>query len=158
MSSRERWIVYPLIFLALGIAMRVALREKYFPPARVQSEEITAGRIRCAQLQVDQLLTANSIVSRSAQCEAVAILGSNGRPTIILGNDSKGRGGLLQVLSSTGIPLIILQPTDTGGAVVTCERKKDGAASSPDKSKTPLPKSPEPPPKPPEKAPAKTAP
>jgi hypothetical protein len=39
MTSRERWIVYPLLFLTLGIAMR----DKVIPPQHFVAQAVTAG-------------------------------------------------------------------------------------------------------------------
>ena len=64
MSSRERWIVYPLLFLTFGIVMR----DKIVPQAQFQSAEIAAGRIRCGQLKVDQVAVAGRIAVRSLEC------------------------------------------------------------------------------------------
>jgi hypothetical protein len=50
MSTRERWIVYPLLFLTLGMVMR----DKFVPAAHFQAEEVTARQIHCSQLQADQ--------------------------------------------------------------------------------------------------------
>jgi hypothetical protein len=54
MSDRERWIVYPLLFLTLG----VALRNQFFPTRRfgavdLRAGELSAQRIRCNQLVVN---------------------------------------------------------------------------------------------------------
>ena len=46
MSERERWIVYPLLFFALG----AALRDKF--TQQVHTEELHAGKIACEELVV----------------------------------------------------------------------------------------------------------
>jgi hypothetical protein len=46
MTSRERWTVYPLLFLALGLAMRAVL----VPPEQVG--ELEAIRLKCRELVV----------------------------------------------------------------------------------------------------------
>jgi hypothetical protein len=53
MSTRERWIVYPLLFLTLGIA----LRDKVVPPVHriVFSQEIRAGNIRCSGIEAKEM-------------------------------------------------------------------------------------------------------
>ena len=48
MSSRERWIVFPLLFLALG----VSLRDKLIPPNRSQAVEVHAESVVCRRLAV----------------------------------------------------------------------------------------------------------
>jgi hypothetical protein len=52
MTTRERWIVYPLLFLALGIVVR----DKLIPPIHktVVSQEIRAGSIRCGDIKADR--------------------------------------------------------------------------------------------------------
>ena len=62
MSTRERWIVYPLLFLTLGIVMRDKIRA----PGPFQANEVTAGQIHCGQLQVDQWLQGIAVRTFSA--------------------------------------------------------------------------------------------
>jgi hypothetical protein len=55
MTTRERWIVYPLLLLSLGIA----LRDKVVPPMHtttfaVTAHKIEADTIRCNTLQAGQ--------------------------------------------------------------------------------------------------------
>lgn len=51
MTSRERWTVYPLLFLALGLAVRAAvLCEEHV--AAPPPEAIEAERIECRELIV----------------------------------------------------------------------------------------------------------
>ncbi|MBU4399038.1 MAG: hypothetical protein KKE86_06840, partial [Planctomycetes bacterium] len=59
MSTRERWIVYPLLFLTLGIA----LRNKILPPTHfggmettLKAGEIDVRRIRCGELQAGRAI------------------------------------------------------------------------------------------------------
>jgi hypothetical protein len=55
MSTRERWIVYPLLFLTLGIAMRDQfLPTKRFGAVNLKAAEITAQTIHCNNLEVMQ--------------------------------------------------------------------------------------------------------
>ena len=55
MSTRERWIVYPLLFLTLGIAMR----NQFLPTKRMGAVDFMAGElsaqtIHCNNLEVMQ--------------------------------------------------------------------------------------------------------
>ena len=50
MTSRERWTVYPLLFLALGLAVRAAVLSEERLAAPLESLE--AGRIECRELVV----------------------------------------------------------------------------------------------------------
>ena len=52
MSSRERWTVYPLLFLAIGLAIRAsAVPPERFEAAKVDSLEVT--RLVCREIVVE---------------------------------------------------------------------------------------------------------
>ena len=59
MSTRERWIVYPLLFLALG----AALRDKII------------GKIEIPQLEVKE----------AVKCGTLFVMGPNGQPAVLAG-------------------------------------------------------------------------
>ena len=48
MSSRERWTVYPLLLLALGLAIRAAVA----PDPVLRCEGIDAAHVTCGELRV----------------------------------------------------------------------------------------------------------
>ena len=100
MSSRERWIVYPLLFLTLGIVMR----DKILPPTHFLANEITANKIHCDQLQVDRVVAAHELGVGSIRCDDLVVVGPNGRPAVLIGVDGKTKGGLLQTLLPTWEP------------------------------------------------------
>jgi hypothetical protein len=152
MSTRERWIVYPLIFLTLGIAMR----DKVVPPPQIRVPEIAANRIHCNQLQVDllqvnqaavckRLESKDGIVTSTIVCFDGMIIGPKGRPMVIAGVDSKTKNGVIQLLSSSAMSLVRLQASDEGENVLTREVKKKKSDEAPAKppQKTP-PDSPKP--------------
>ena len=150
MSTRERWIIYPLLFLTLGIV----LRDKIVPQGHFQASELAAGRIHCGQLQVDQTIAAGGLTARGIQCGELVITGQNGRPTVVVGTDLKTKGGVVTTWSPAGLPLVLLQPTDAGGVVVASAFLKSTMTppSTPRKSAMPAPKAPS---KEPERPPAK---
>lgn len=131
MSTRERWIVYPLLFLTLGIVMRDKMREMVNPVVRANHSEFSAGRVRCGQLEVDQVASVGGLAVRKLQCEEsvvgrmqcreMVVLGANGRPAVLIGTDLKTKGGVVMTLSASGTPLILLQPTDAGGVVMASQ-------------------------------------
>lgn len=123
MSTRERWIVYPLLFLTLGIVMR----DKIVPQKAAQPEEIVAARVRCGQLEVDQaicgqLQVRGVVAVPGIKCAELAIEGPNRRPTVLLRTDPRTGGGVVATLSATGIPLVCLQPTETGAGVIVTNK------------------------------------
>jgi hypothetical protein len=162
MSTRERWIVYPLLFLTLGIVMR----DKIIPRGHLQTNEVTAERIHCGRLQVDQVASAGGIAVGSLQCgqELVAgklrcgelvIVGPNGRSTVVVGTDSKTKGGSIATLSPNGVPLVLLQPTDSGGVIFASDVKRITGVAPHQNPKAPTPPTPKKPSKESEKAPVK---
>lgn len=58
MTTRERWTIYPLVFLALGLSMRAVLvPHGEFETARVgrlEADVVEAGRVVCRELVEEQ--------------------------------------------------------------------------------------------------------
>ncbi|MBN2581001.1 MAG: hypothetical protein JXB10_18610 [Pirellulales bacterium] len=122
MSERERWIVYPLLFLALG----VALRNQFFPTKRfgaidLRAGELSAQRIRCNELVVEgktksqeirfdkaggNMLKCGRIDGMLMECHALNVVSGKGKSLVMAGEDSKTHSGVFQVLNARGIPLL----------------------------------------------------
>jgi hypothetical protein len=126
MSTRERWIVYPLVFLTLGIA----LRDKLIPPARfgnlgmrLEAGEIATPRIRCNELHVRQVvcdrLESKQLESVQSQCQKLIVTAPNGRPVVLAGADASTQAGMIETFTAKGLPQIQLLSSDTGGLVTT---------------------------------------
>lgn len=65
MSNRERWVVYPLLFLALGASLRPA----FFPSARLAAGQMRAqvvqgGILRCKELVLEGPDSQEMLVAR----------------------------------------------------------------------------------------------
>jgi hypothetical protein len=58
MTERERWIVYPLLFFALG----AALRDKF--THQVRTDELFAGKVWCEELNVTDSETPDRVVAK----------------------------------------------------------------------------------------------
>ena len=99
MSTRERWIVYPLLFLTLGIA----LRDKIIPPAEVRVGEVICDRLECGQ----------------SECRTLLIHGPSGRPVVVAGTDANTRAGVVETFTDSGMRQVQLHSTNTGGMVTT---------------------------------------
>ncbi|HZZ30173.1 MAG TPA: hypothetical protein VFE46_19400 [Pirellulales bacterium] len=67
MSDRERWIVYPLLFLALGLSLR--------------NELIIQDAQQDRSVELDQV-----------RCKGLQIMGPDGKAKITLGTDQEGDG------------------------------------------------------------------
>jgi len=141
MSTRERWIVYPLLFLTLGIV----LRDKFMPlkhlaAVQLQAGEIAVAKIQCNQLEVNELicrnqlevnqlichrqLEANEVACKrlkavQSECRALLVRGPNGRPVVVAEADSNTQAGTVETFSANGVPQVRLFSTDAGGVVTT---------------------------------------
>jgi hypothetical protein len=83
MSSRERWTVYPLLFLTLGIALKDKLTKQ------VNTKQVNTENIICKQLFVTDSQAHPQVVMRSTgDGGTIAIAGDNRRPNIVLGQSS----------------------------------------------------------------------
>jgi hypothetical protein len=100
MTERERWIVYPLLFLTMGIS----LRGKAYP-----TKKVDADRIECGELVVTGpdgkpavVLNASApggqIIARRITCDELTVPGADGKPAVVL-NASKS-GGMVTAISA----------------------------------------------------------
>jgi len=144
MTDRERWIVYPLVFLTLGIALRNQfLPTRRFGAVDLQAGEISAQKIICNDLVVRQTGACNQLQSEQfqfnealgkhirtlgltecvqlkageAEFGAMLILNAQGKKVVLAGFDKNTQSGVIQTMTSSGLPLVQLRTTDRGGAV-----------------------------------------
>jgi hypothetical protein len=133
MSERERWIVYPLLFLTLGIA----LRNQFLPTRRFGAVDLRAGEIsaqkiicndlviqetgkcnqfNCDQFQFNQALGKHIRAVGLAECtflkageiesRAMLVVDANGKPAVIVSIDKNTQTGMLQIINATGKPAV----------------------------------------------------
>ncbi len=136
MSTRERWIVYPLLFLTLGLA----LRDKFIPSSvravdlmtpkircnELEVASVRCGKIECAALDVigpkgEELIKMGMASNRAGRLE---LCGVDGKTVVVLGAGGEGKSGIVETLSSDGAPLVQLRSTKGGGTVWTIDRQK----------------------------------
>jgi hypothetical protein len=144
MSDRERWIIYPLVFLTLGIALRNQfLPTRRFGAVDLKAGELTAQKIlcndlvvmqkgECNQLQCEQfqfnealgkhirtlgLAECVQLKAGEAECRAMLVINADGKPAILAGTDKNSRSGVIQTMNSNGMPLVQIRATDSGGLV-----------------------------------------
>ena len=97
MSSRERWTVYPLLFLAIGLAVRAAA----LPAQRL--ETLTAGAVEAEQIV----------------CREIVVTGTDGTVLVHIGRVVGGGGGRIEIKDATGVDAIAVGTRSAGrdGAV-----------------------------------------
>ncbi len=97
MTSRERWTVYPLLFLAIGLAVRaVAIPEERFAAAQV-------GDLEAARLT----------------CREIVVQAEDGTVLIHMGRVINAGGGRIEIKDEKGVDSIAIgtRPDDRSGAV-----------------------------------------
>ena len=97
MTSRERWTVYQLLFLALGLAVRaIAVPQGEFGAARVDSLEST--RLVCKEIVIEN---------------------DEGTILVHMGRVVKGGGGRIEIKDKDGVDAIAVgtTPDDRNGVV-----------------------------------------
>ena len=139
MSTRERWIVYPLLFLTLGIA----LRDKVVPPRQIRCEQLQVEKMICGEAEIGQTARIRQVLCNEAEvaqtarirqmlcdrvesgqsvCRSLLVSGSNGRPVVVAGMDPRSHNGLVEVLSANQLPMVELQSTEGDGRVTAIDR------------------------------------
>ncbi len=106
MSSRERWTVYPLLFLAIGLAVRsVAVPQGEFAAARVGSLEAT--RLVCREILVEGedgtvLVHMGRVVGGGGG--RIEFKDKDGVDAIAVGAQPEGRDGVVEFFDADGEP------------------------------------------------------
>ena len=97
MNSRERWTVYPLLFLAIGLAVRAAA----LPAERFDT-------LAVGVVEADQLV-----------CREIVITGTDGTVLVHIGRVVGGGGGRIEIKDSAGVDAIAIgtRPEGRDGGV-----------------------------------------
>jgi len=104
MSSRERWTVYPLLFLAIGLAIRAAaVPPERFEAAKVDSLEVT--RLVCREIVVEAddgtvLIHMGRVVGKGGG--RIEIKDAEGVDTIAIGTRPDSREGAVEHFDERG--------------------------------------------------------
>jgi hypothetical protein len=112
MTSRERWTVYPLLFLALGLAMRAIA---------VPQIELDAARV-------------DSLESTRLVCKEIVIENDDGTILVHMGRVVKGGGGRIEIKDKDGVDAIAVGtgPDDRDGVVEFFDAKGEPTGTLPD--------------------------
>ncbi|MFN7811119.1 MAG: hypothetical protein ACK5SI_00460 [Planctomycetia bacterium] len=97
MNNRERWTVYPLLFLAIGLAVRAGIADR---------DPFDA--LRGARLEADQIF-----------CREIVVTGSDGLPIVHVGRVRDGGGGRIEIRDAKGVDVIGIGtlPGDRNGGI-----------------------------------------
>jgi hypothetical protein len=92
MSDRERWIVYPLLFMALGFGLRNGVE--------IQG----AQEVKTLEIQ-------------SVHCRELRVVNASGKTIAQIGANSGNEAGILEVANAKGSPQVILSANSISGAL-----------------------------------------
>jgi hypothetical protein len=85
MSTRERWVIYPLLFLAIGFAMRSGVIQSE------QEKQITTDLVRCKAIEVedDQPRVIIKAKGKGDTGALLALLHADSEEALVLENDGR---------------------------------------------------------------------
>jgi hypothetical protein len=100
MSTRERWTVYPLLFLAIGLALRAVA----VPPERLEVDTLEAARVVCGEVVVTNDGTKLVHIGRvkGAGGGRIEISDRDGNEAVAVGTGPEGRDGSIEFFDAEG--------------------------------------------------------
>ncbi|CAL1125165.1 unnamed protein product [Cladocopium goreaui] len=124
MSNRERWILYPLLVLALGASLRTQVLPIF---KRLTAMEFSANQISCDTLEVSKSILlrgedgkARIVLSdASGRSGQIHIFGENGNSLISMGATKENGSGAISVFNAQGEIQVRLDALEGGGVVAT---------------------------------------
>jgi len=101
MTTRERWTVYPLLFLSIGLAVRAVT----VPPPTLEVDVLDANRVICGEIVVKSDDGTKLIHVGRVKGEGggrIEISDRDGREALAIGTGSAGRDGSLEFFDVDG--------------------------------------------------------
>ena len=130
MSDRERWIVYPLLLLSLGMGLRGKLSAGHEERVkRIRCDEIDADIVRCQTCVCKQSHILSDLVVGPDDKDARVRIGS----AIFVTPDGKSipqRAGIVEVFGG-GKPLAVLSGVTYGEVVLNAVAPDPGLSLTP---------------------------
>ncbi|MEX2141726.1 MAG: hypothetical protein WD894_20845 [Pirellulales bacterium] len=96
MSTRERWIVYPLLFLALGTAIKPKLMQRELRASNLPSTILRAGRVECGELSILGGDNRPRVIARTGASGGVIHLIDNQGNVVAIQAETRRRAGLIE--------------------------------------------------------------
>ncbi len=124
MTNRDRWIIYPLLFLAIGLGLRCGIilqdlqQRLHLGGAR---NVIEADTIQCKNIE-----------AAHANFGQMQIIGPGGKPVVVLAIDPTTKSGVIETGTAEGLKQAELKSDPLGGALTlfTTDAKKIVALGS----------------------------
>jgi hypothetical protein len=103
MSSRERWTVYPLLLLSIGLALRAVL----VPPDRLEVGTVEANRVLCGEIVVSDDSGEVKLVHigrvKGGGGGRIEVNDREGLESVAIGTSADGREGAVEFFDADGI-------------------------------------------------------
>ncbi|MFM7207304.1 MAG: hypothetical protein ACKO4T_11635 [Planctomycetaceae bacterium] len=101
MTSRERWTVYPLLFFAIGLALRAVT----IPPPTLTVDVLEAGRVICGEIVVNaadgtKLVHVGRV--KGGGGGRIEISDRAGDEAVAVGTGPEGRDGRIEFFDAEG--------------------------------------------------------
>lgn len=108
MSERERWIIYPLLFLAIS----AALKDKIVTPMSIrvnqlEAKQITTGQITSSRAKFDQT-SSTDVFATTVVAKRISIIDKKNQPKVILDAENQDK----QDFGDAGVQQNSPSPTD----------------------------------------------
>ena len=140
MTSRERWTIYPLLFLALGHrcaarSLRLSTSADFNAPIDLLGDDgkprmqLSVSRQDGGQLRVcDAKGNVVAVLAADSKfgCGQLALATSGGKTQVLIGAD--GDGGLLQTVSARGALQVLIHSESDAGEVIAFDRSRGAFA------------------------------
>ncbi len=112
MSSQERWTVYPLLLLAIGLAVRGNIGLETRVPS-LTAGGVTADAIVCKEMAI--VTDDGQIIVHAGRVEGggggcIEIHDAEGKDALALGTSPKSRDGAIEFFNAAGKSLLRLEP------------------------------------------------
>ncbi len=123
MSDRERWVIYPLLFLAIGMATKNGV--EFQAEQQMKETQSKMPIVRCKELLVlgDNDKPLVTITEASKQRGGViTVHNADGKPVTQVKSDATTGAGLFETANGNGTPQVVLSSNSNGGAVTLFDR------------------------------------
>jgi hypothetical protein len=119
MTERERWTVYPLLFLSLAIAMRSKITSS------LELHEMSCDTLKSREVQITgedggvrMVLSAHPAAAGGGM---VRVFSAQGNAEVVIG--AMPHGGLVELISAEGIRQVVIGVAQPGGFVETLDHQ-----------------------------------
>jgi hypothetical protein len=113
MTTRDRWTIYPLLFLAIGLALNACIQ------SQADHSAFEGKLVRAARLEGD-LVRGEKIEGDVVICKELVVINESGKPVVQVTTNKAG-AGVLQTANGNGAFQVVLTADSAGGVLRTLD-------------------------------------